>query len=337
MQRLLIALLFAATLVVATTAAVHAQPSDTTSLAQQLFNQGRELAKNNDWAAACPKFEASLRYDPALGTRLNLATCYEKVGKIASAWGIYRDAAELAGKAGDAKRRDYALKQAQTLERRLPRLTITATVAPPGLAVTRDGVPIDPSAFGTPLYVDPGAHEIKASAPGFATQTLSVTLGEGKLETVAIPALIAAPRPERPDVVTRPEAPAEKPEPIAAAPVSPTRKYIGIGATAAGAAALAVGIGFGAKARSSNKKATDLCGADRVCDSDADFAKGRDLVSDARSAATLSTVFVVGGVAIAATGVVLWLTAPSGRRAESAHLVPTSSGHDAGLAVVGTF
>src|SRR4051812_17855482 len=165
MQRVSIA----ASILIATTVstAVWAQPSDTTSLAQQLFNQGRELAKNNDWAAACPKFEASLRYDPALGTRLNLATCYEKVGKIASAWGIYRDAAELAGKAGDPKRRDYALKQAVALEKRLPRLTITASAQTAGLAVTRDGVPIDPSAFGTPLYVDPGSHEIKASAPGF--------------------------------------------------------------------------------------------------------------------------------------------------------------------------
>src|SRR3954452_3723875 len=120
----------------------HAQSNDAGSLAEQLFNQARDLAKAGKWTEACPKFEASLRYDPALGTRLNLATCYEKVGKIASAWGIYRDAAELAGKAGDPKRRDYALKQAVALEKRLPKLTITAPAQTAGLAVTRDGVPI---------------------------------------------------------------------------------------------------------------------------------------------------------------------------------------------------
>ena len=89
-----------------------AQPSDNKALAEQLFNQGRELAKANNWTAACPKFEASLRYDAALGTKLNLATCYEHVGKLASAWGLYRDAAELAARANDAKRREYAQTKA---------------------------------------------------------------------------------------------------------------------------------------------------------------------------------------------------------------------------------
>jgi hypothetical protein len=334
MQRLSIA----ASILVATTVSAYAQPSDTTSLAQQLFNQGRDLAKNNDWAAACPKFEASLRYDPALGTRLNLATCYDKIGKIASAWGIYRDAAELAGKAGDGKRREYALKQAAALERRLPKLTITAPTPAPGLAVTRDGVPIDPSAFGTPLYVDPGSHEVKASAPGFVTATLSVTLAESKTETVTIPVLIAAPvsKPEKPEIIEKPTQPERTVSPVEAPP-SPTRKYLGIGATAAGAVALAVGVGFGVKARSTYQKATDLCGADRVCDSQTDFDRGHSLVSDARSQATLSTVLVIGGGVVAAAGVVLWLTAPSASHTETARIVPTTNGRDAGLALVGRF
>src|SRR5262252_2574420 len=102
----------------------HAQPADTTTLAEQLFNQGREAAAKNDWANACPKFEASLRYDPALGTRLNLANCYDKLGKLAKAWCMYRDAADRAAQAGDLKRKEYALQQAAALEPRLPRLTI---------------------------------------------------------------------------------------------------------------------------------------------------------------------------------------------------------------------
>src|ERR1051325_9814246 len=84
-----------------------AQPSDSTALAEQLFNEGRALAKANNWTAACPKFEQSLRYDPALGTRLNLATCYEKTGRLASAWSLYRESAGFAAKEGGTKRREY--------------------------------------------------------------------------------------------------------------------------------------------------------------------------------------------------------------------------------------
>src|SRR4051795_1100570 len=99
----------------------HAQPSpegSSSALAEQLFNQGRDLIKANNWADACPKFEASLRYDPVLGTRLNLASCYEHIGKLASAWGLYRESIELAKKAGDNKRAEYAQKQAGALEPR---------------------------------------------------------------------------------------------------------------------------------------------------------------------------------------------------------------------------
>src|SRR5262249_41574123 len=113
----------------------YAQADDSASIAEQLFNQGRDLAKANRWVEACPKFEASLRYDPALGTRLNLATCYEHVDKLASAWGLYREAIDLAKKAGDVKRHDYAQSQAAALESRLAKLTVHAPDKPPaGLA-----------------------------------------------------------------------------------------------------------------------------------------------------------------------------------------------------------
>jgi hypothetical protein len=171
---------------------VHAQSNDSTALAEQLFNQGRELAHANHWAAACPKFEASYRYDPTLGTRLNLATCYEKLHKLASAWAHYRGAAELAGKMGDTERRDYALKHAAALEPRLPKLTITAPASlPDRFAVTRDNITLDTAALGGPLYVDPGVHEIRATAPGAPPFVISVQIEESQSQTVTIPDLAA--------------------------------------------------------------------------------------------------------------------------------------------------
>jgi len=192
-------------------ARAQAQAGNSSALAEQLFNQGRDLVKANQWAEACPKFEASLRYDPVLGTRLNLATCYEHIGKLASAWGLYRESVELAKKAGDTKRAEYAQKQASALEPRLPKLAISAPANPPaGFVVKRDETTVDAGALGVALYVDPGTHQVTASAPGFETFTVTVTVTEGKTETLAVPNL--APRPAGP-VAPSAEKPVQPAEP----------------------------------------------------------------------------------------------------------------------------
>ena len=311
----------------------RAQPSDTKALAEQLFNQARDLAKADHWAEACPKFEASLRYDPALGTRLNLASCYEHVGKIASAWGMYRDSVEVAEKAGDVKRRDFAKKQATALEPRLPKLTIVAPLhAPPQLVVERDGTTIDSGAFGVALYVDPGAHHIVARAPGFDPVEHDVTVAEKGTESYAIPDLTASPIKPPPDK----KEPDVKPPIVVEAPPQSPRRMIGLITGIGGVALVGVGLGFGAAASSKNGDVKTLCGADRVCSPD-NYAKGQQLVKDAKFSATMSTILVAaGGVAIA-TGVVLWVTAPKHASDTAVGLVPIVAPDQAGLAAMGHF
>jgi hypothetical protein len=305
-----------------------AQPAENTALAEQLFNEGRDLGKANKWDQACPKFEQSLRYDPALGTRLNLATCYEKVGKLASAWGQYRQAADLAAKTGD-KRREYAVKQAAALEPRIPRLTIVAPkAAPPGLVVQRDGTAIDAGLLGTGLFVDPGRHDVTASAPGFAPFTGSITVAEGASETLTIGELV----PQRGE-------PAKPDQPVARVPLRPgkpaasqtrTVPYVSLGIAAGGALLASVGFAFGAKAGSTYDKARKLCGADLACATEDDFTRGKQLISDARSQATISTIAVITGAVAIAGGAVLYVTARK-------RMVPMVTGHDAGLALAGRF
>lgn len=306
------------------------------SIAEQLFNQARDLAKANQWADACPKFEASLRYDPALGTRLNLATCYEHVDKLASAWSLYRESIDLAKKAGDAKRRDYAQSQAAALEPRLAKLTISAPAKPPaGLVVTRDGTQIEPGALGIALYVDAGTHELTASAPGFESFAQTVTIVDGKAESIVLPTLAAKPVPV---VGTDSSKPAPKRvEPTEpAAPPSRTRTYVALGAGAAGVAAVGVGLVFGAKARSTYKDAEALCGANLAC-SPADYPRDQQLVHDARSSATFSTVLVIAGGAAIAAGAVVFITAPRAPERATARIVPVVHDHGGGLAITGGF
>jgi len=306
----------------------HAQSN---AIAEQLFNEGRELAAQNKWAEACPKFEASMQRDPALGTRLNLAVCYQHVGKLASAWGLFRESADLAKRAND-KRADYAQQQATALEPRLPKLVITAPPkAPAGLVVQRDGAPVAAVELGVALYVDPGPHEVTASAAGFESVTSKVTVEESRTTTLALPELAAKPEVKAPTVATT-----DEPE-VPVTPVSPTRKYIAYGVGGGGIAIVGVGLVFGAQAMSKNSKAKDLCGADLDCTGD-NFAQGKQLIADGRSRGTLATVFVAAGVAAIGAGVVLYLTAPhASEQARQTAIVPTIDRNGAGLGLVGRF
>jgi hypothetical protein len=311
----------------------QAQSADSSALAEQLFNQARDLVKANKWAEACPKFEASLRYDAVLGTRLNLATCYEHIGKLASAWGLYRESMEAAKKAGDSKRADYAQKQATALEPRLPKLAISSPAnKPAGFVVKRDGTPIDAGELGVALYVDPGLHEVVASASGFEPYAVSVTLVEGKTETLAIPPLVAKPMAAEGN---KPRTEQEVDTAVISARAR-QRKFIALGLGGGAAVALAVGFVFGAKASSSYDDAKKLCGDDQICSAD-NFDKDKKLVSDARSAGTISTVLVGVGIAAAAAGAIVYLTAPKAKERATARLLPVPHDGGAGLAVVGAF
>src|SRR5687767_11843809 len=76
-------------------AAASAQPPQGDAAASEaLFREGRRLMKAGDYEGACPKLEESLRLDPALGTLFNLASCEEQLGRWATAWQHWRQAAD---------------------------------------------------------------------------------------------------------------------------------------------------------------------------------------------------------------------------------------------------
>jgi hypothetical protein len=132
------------------------------ALAEALFSEARQLMAQGKYAEACSKFESSNRADPATGTLLNLANCYEKLGKTATAWAVYVQVAASPG----ALRTEFARQHADALLPTLPKLTIQAPSAPANASVARDGIAVPAGAFGTAIPVDPGRHVIEATAPG---------------------------------------------------------------------------------------------------------------------------------------------------------------------------
>jgi hypothetical protein len=260
--------------------------------AEVLFRDGQRLANAKDFAAACPKFAESQRLDPAAGTLLNLASCLEAEGKLASAWGTFGECAFYAKSVGDHTREKEATRRAGLLEPQLSRVSIVvseAVRATKGITVERDGKPVPDGAWGSALPLDAGEHTFRVSAPGRLTWTTKVTLTGPGVTTVDVPPLPI-------DLV--------KPTPSAAAPGSSPQRVAGIVVVSAGAAGLTAGVVAGGIAAAEHSNLIGLCPTTHcpaVLQSNVD--------SYHRAAAVSTATFIVGGV-LAAGGVVVLVTAP---------------------------
>ena len=307
----------------------HGQEAADRNTARTLFDEGLRLYRAGNYQEACPKFEASVKLVDALGARGKLAECYEKLNRVASAWAMYKEVAELAKKAGEARREQVATERANRLEPNLSFLTITVAPGPHGATrLTRNGVPIQSAAFGSSIAVDAGAHEIVATADDHEPWRTSIEVAAKGRENVEVPVLKARPAPPKPAV-----APALVAAPGKDQERAGWRTPTAIGLVAGGGATLATGLVFGALAKSKWDSAFD----DGLCDRDTKEcnAEGVDETDSAKSQATVSTVLVVGGLALAGAGVALWLWPEDGDRAVS--VSPMVGTSDLGFALSGRF
>jgi tetratricopeptide (TPR) repeat protein len=169
-----------------------ADPSATErTLATALFNRARELMAQGSWAEACEKFAESQRLDPGGGTLLNLAICHERAGKTATAWNELYDALAVALREDRADRASIAREHIAAIEPKLARVTIAApqSAEADALEVRLDGAVVRRAAFGTPVPIDPGTHEVVAEAPHREAWRSVVVAEPGATLRVEIPRL----------------------------------------------------------------------------------------------------------------------------------------------------
>lgn len=298
------------------TAPALAQSSQAAATIQ--FDQGRALMKEGKFKEACQAFERSQKLDPQNGTLFNLAGCDEKIGKLATAWLAYRD---LAQRDTNAKRKAEATKRAKDLDKRLPKLVLAAPEkTPTGLTVTLDGVDAVPL-LGIESPVDLGDHKIVAAAPGFKPfETVVAVKTEGKTTTIKLDLRVQGALTTKPITDE-----AREPRPIVDAPPQSHRRRNGAIVGALGGVAVGVGLVFGLQAKGKWDDAEVLC-PDKQCPSAAAKTDGDILADDARGAATLSTVFFVGGAAIAGIGIYLMVTGKPTAPTTALRFVPTTEG-----------
>jgi tetratricopeptide (TPR) repeat protein len=283
------------------------------------FLQAKDLMKAGKYAEACAAFEKSQAADPQLGTEYNLAVCYEKVGRLASAWSEFR---ELAQRDNNAGRKADSLKHADAIQPRLIKLLISVRAPVAGLQITRNSSDVSAS-VGIESPVDPGEYLMQATAPGYKPWSVKVTANqEGGTVQVTVPELDKLPV----DVTKPPVDHKMEPMPPAgglgvaevAPPPKSSRKLIGLTVGGVGIVTTGVGLVFGARAMSKWNDAKKLC-PNSTCTAENKPA-GDALQSSAKTAGTISTVLVGVGAAAIVGGIVLYVTAPKAGVAEHAGL-----------------
>src|SRR4028119_2038497 len=89
-------------------AAIAQTSRSTNSEAAALFNNARALMERGKYAEACPVFEKVQALQAGIGVTFNLADCHEHIGRTASAWAGFQDAAAAANIEGQKDRAQVA-------------------------------------------------------------------------------------------------------------------------------------------------------------------------------------------------------------------------------------
>ena len=262
-----------------------------------------ELGKYEE---ALPKLERAQKADPGIGTMFNIAVCQQKLGRLGTAYRVFREVTTLARASGKKAREDAARAKLEEIKVLAPAYALRPRDAG-DLTVRIDGEPIKKEDWG--FYpVDPGEHAVEAVAP--AKKSWSTTVSSpaaGKLEEIAIPALETA---TRTTVVT----------------VTDNRRTLGYAVGGMGAAGLVAAVVTGALLLNAHGTANDNC-PNKVCRNTdgTQNQKGADAVSLGK------TLLPINGIAwgLAAlglgTGAFLLVTSSREKKAAPARVMLTPS------------
>lgn len=264
------------------------------------FEEGRALVKQGDYPHAAEKFLESLRYERTVGAMLNLADCYEQMGRFAAARARFLEAAAIAEK--DAVRAAEARARAARLDDVVGRLEFRRRRSGLPPEVTVDGDRVD---IGGDSIVDPGVRTVTVRWANGRTRRSSISVTRGAIVPIDID------EPSEPVAVS-------PPAPAAAADSAPsTLQWVGMGTGAAGVATMGAGVVFGIIAAVERSELSERCPDYPRCPA-SERPSVDPAFEDARTAATVSTVTIVAGAVLAAAGVVIWIAAPRSKTSPAA-------------------
>jgi hypothetical protein len=294
-----------ALLAVAPAALADPSPEDIAA-ARSLGTEGVKLAESGDCKGAIPKLQAAEKLFHAPTTADRLGECQINVGQlVAGTETLNRVVREVLAPTAPAAFK-AAQQRAQTaLSAALPnigQLKIHVDGVPADqVTVTVDDEKVSSVLFDSNRPTDPGTHQVKATAPGFADATQSVQLAAGA--SAAVTLTLTANAAPVPAPVPAPTPAGATPAPAPAQPTQPAPESHGHSRTlpivllAVGGAGLVVGSGFGVLALGTKSSLDGAC-TNKVCPS-----SSQSNINSLSTQAWVSNIGFGVGIVSAALGV----------------------------------
>jgi hypothetical protein len=276
------------------------------SPAISLFKEGLALLDGNQAAAACEKFEASLKLEPdAAGPMLNLGICNEQLDKLATALHWFRRVETRAAELQITDAETAAKEKSTALAAKVPTIKITFSQPQPhGSAVAVDGRKLDDVDLAR-FELDAGHHVVELV--GFDSAKREIDIADGDAKTVEL-------------VVPLPPPP----------PVKKQYTYVDDGADQRRLAYIVGGVGAGLLIGDGVLLA--------IAKHEFDGTEHPDTKESWRNVARYggTSVFIVGAGAVAGAAW-LYFRAPSHERVEQTVVAPVIDRAHVGLAFSGAF
>ena len=218
--------------------------ADDLDAARKLFAEALRDEENGDFARALEKFERVRSVRDTASIEYRVGTCYEGLGRPASALAAYESATVLGE--GEAEAADVvrgARDRIHVVARRVAHLTLRlSNLAPADADVRIDDVPLTVRERRAPIPIDPGKHVVTATAGGALPYRGEINPSEGDEISIQVP-LDPRPAGVAPDASVGPlaSAPATQatPAPRETPSAHPATATIGWSAVVGGGALLA--------------------------------------------------------------------------------------------------
>jgi hypothetical protein len=271
--------------------------------ARALAEQAQDALEAKDYARAADLFDRAAALVRAPTLSLGRARALAGLGELVAAHEAYqkilRDGVPADASPAFARAIDEARGELAALAARLPAATVRID-GPRAPEVMIDGEPVPATAIGVSGFVDPGAHVVRAEAPGFVPAESTFTVKEGERIEVRL-ALVA--------LAVTPTATATPPPDDAGGGGWTSTQIAGLAVGGVGMAALGVSLATGVAYLGAESDVEAHCDDTGACD-----PEGLDAAESGETLGVVNTVTLFGGAALIAAGAVLFVT---GRRDEA--------------------